>query len=704
MTTLPYLRMEDRLRPILDSIKQSGFLTVTDVLLAILKEPQPGDRTENVPIRVRSAEISKVKSQLSLILQAVLQQSEDAVDALGRNTRLCHLILPIITSRIQVEAAKISTQSKSLEAFTSIDIVGFNMASLDKELRSSAPMLFALLQQAFNLDRPEMTKPYLLATAISVLTYGRNRKCNYFQGCFGYFLLAANTGKRTVTVMSRIGLSVSFESLHRMQKAIATSIIKEYQQLARIRPWIISYDNMNYKASVKNQLLHKTDHMQNDTAGYIYFPCFEEDPIPKYHLREDSVDRLAALTLNQADLTLTKQDINYYRVVAKAIIFDVLDKYFPSFKSAYTKPAQKGGRDKDPPEYPRIHLIPLGKTAIYTLPTLDLNEARIDDTISIITTFLENIGVKANNMHDKVAMLKGDYLTVRNANIAMFQRQDADSRDDTLDYLEPVTGLFHTNACMQSIIIKAYWGKDKEPGSLSRMVNMSRNNRVKEKNKDFRAGRYFINQALDGHILAACFAAADKKLEQGMGPHITITFDRFKELTESKVTYNWDAIIDEVVDKVYNLNYVRGKRYDLETLDPIPLESRDPANENALLFIRDALSLRDYQHAIRAGDTGRIIKILQYWCIILQSTPNTNYAAELIHLVACFKKIWKKPLVDLWLRNCLVNPSGREGGWLECDLFGEYVIRENKARIKPSTNSASDDHNRTVNAVQVMLY
>jgi hypothetical protein len=37
-------------------------------------------------------------------------------------------------------------------------------------------------------------------------------------------------------------------------------------------------------------------------------------------------------------------------------------------------------------------------------------------------------------------------------------------------------------------------------------------------------------------------------------------------------------------------------------------------------------------------------------------------------------------------------------------LLGEYVIRENKNRIRPSTNSLSSDFNREVNARQVMTF
>lgn len=54
------------------------------------------------------------------------------------------------------------------------------------------------------------------------------------------------------------------------------------------------------------------------------------------------------------------------------------------------------------------------------------------------------------------------------------------------------------------------------------------------------------------------------------------------------------------------------------------------------------------------------------------------------------------------MRNCLVNPSGEKGKWMLDDLFGEYVVREIKLKINPSTNIRSDKHLCEVIGSQVM--
>jgi len=238
-------------------------------------------------------------------------------------------------------------------------------------------------------------------------------------------------------------------------QSIASSAWEEYRLKATKQPWILSYDNMNYHASVKMLLLHKTSHVQSDTAGYVYFPsstsCHATGSLP----RSISINRGNALLLMAEDLS--PDSMCYYQQSAKVHMYHTLRKYFP------TEISNSVARNKVDPEVitlQPIHLLPVRTTDIYTLPILDLNEALVDETIKILKAFVDELGIPlpVDSMADKIVLIKGDWLTIRNINLSLFQRHDAVNQEETFDFLERVMGLFHLQMNVLKLMIRNYWG------------------------------------------------------------------------------------------------------------------------------------------------------------------------------------------------------------------------------------------------------
>ena len=53
---------------------------------------------------------------------------------------------------------------------------------------------------------------------MSVLTYARSKNANLVQGNMGYFLNATCTSKHTIEVLHQLGVSISYESVLRIEK------------------------------------------------------------------------------------------------------------------------------------------------------------------------------------------------------------------------------------------------------------------------------------------------------------------------------------------------------------------------------------------------------------------------------------------------------------------------------------------------------
>ncbi|KAI5781360.1 hypothetical protein DFH27DRAFT_616856 [Peziza echinospora] len=321
------------------------------------------------------------------------------------------------------------------------------------------------------------------------------------------------------------------------------------------------------------------------------------------------------------------------------------------------------------PQIPVLNQLHVRKSEIYTMPILDMNEARVAANIEIIKAVMKEAGIGLDEgLEDKLVMFKGDWLTARNITKAVFERLEEVKPADSLQWVEPVIGLFHLQMNILKMLMTSHWGNGKEPASLNRFVMALGRNKsggVDESVKNFRASDRFFNDVLDGQIISKVMSKLNVESET--------------ELVE-RMCFDGEG----------------GK---------IPVEERDLVYENGLLFLQHGMSYREYAHAISCGDTGRVGCVLEVWTTLLQGSGKAvNYPAEVLHLMACLKRLWSPGLKSIWMRYCLVNPSGKAGGWMPDDLFCEYVIRENKAKFKASTNSSTDGFLREKVARQIISF
>lgn len=81
---------------------------------------------------------------------------------------------------------------------------------------------------------------------------------------------------------------------------------------------------------------------------------------------------------------------------------------------------------------------------------------------------------------------------------------------------------------------------------------------------------------------------------------------------------------------------------------------------------------------------------------MFQASGLNNYALETLELSASFRYEWSAELKEIYLNNCLVNMSGKVGGWMEVDRFQEHVVRIISQRWNPNGNDSSARYLREV--------
>lgn len=66
----------------------------------------------------------------------------------------------------------------------------------------------------------------------------------------------------------------------------------------------------------------------------------------------------------------------------------------------------------------------------------------------------------------------------------------------------------------------------------------------------------------------------------------------------------------------------------------------DAVFENACLFLRDALISREFNNAIKCGNSGRIVLVLKTWVLSFRGNSQTKYAYEMLHLIDNLTNVW----------------------------------------------------------------
>jgi hypothetical protein len=225
------------------------------------------------------------------------------------------------------------------------------------------------------------------------------------------------------------------------------------------------------------------------------------------------------------------------------------------------------------------------------------------------------------------------------------------------------------------MLYRTHLGKDEDKFSLRRWMKLVSRNRQKlwdggrELVKDFRSCLELFEIILDAHVLGAIASFCG----------INDTKDLAVRLSEADINLQIGALADYLIK--FNIVHNNRRRS----------SGRDKVHENLILFLQHALVLRNFTHAIKYGDPGRALTSISYMTVWFQASKQTNYASETLHLVACMRKIWSTRLQKFYKDHCLVNLSGKKGGFIADDNANEHVVREVKDFLTNHKGSADEN-------------
>jgi hypothetical protein len=133
-------------------------------------------------------------------------------------------------------------------------------------------------------------------------------------------------------------------------------------------------------------------------------------------------------------------------------------------------------------------------------------------------------------------------------------------------------------------------------------------------------------------------------------------------------------------------------------------QERDLKRENALLFVRNALSFRDFWIAGKYGDIGRCIHIMDIWTSQFIGAGQHRYAHELMEIKSGFKAEYHPGLKELIEKNWLINLHGKPGKWMPVDMQQEHMVLHIKELINPeSSHNLESYHRKTLTPLIMTL-
>lgn len=391
------------------------------------------------------------------------------------------------------------------------------------------------------------------------------------------------------------------------------------------------YDNINWIEKIAEQILGRSQAQENGTCATV-FPLFDAD---RHDMKTEdlftSIGAAGPLTVN--DILLTPEEQDLQRTYLIHTVLRILLKHGGESYSRFKKDIEACT--------PRSEAsIPLHKTDVYPLPTMNINEASVTGNAEVMEAIFTELGYPTDSPDflDEVRIVCGDQLSVSNLRSVTSNRLGHDTPSQTFANVVTVPGLFHAQIHILAGTFEAHWGSaegPQDPGSLHQHNTMlGRKPIVLSSLPPYRTCRDLLFVSLYARVIR-CLELVSKCDSLDEYPE-TVTFDQLYAHTSQIVDQYATA---EVASKLRS-SRAREARKGAAERQP----AGDTVFENAVLFMRDALLIREFTDAIKQGDSGRVILCLKTFALSYRGCGRTKYAGEMQHVIHNYTHVWPKPL------------------------------------------------------------
>ncbi|KAF9969246.1 hypothetical protein BGZ65_012118, partial [Modicella reniformis] len=197
---------------------------------------------------------SDVKASVNMFLShdgaaKIVKQWGKRLVRTSNDVHFVEVITDILVSRVHTELNRLA-QDESLRypasRITQSAISSFSLEYINDRLCEAAPFLKRTLEGVSSANPRAIDDiPAFVSTMGAMILFLKSQQSNYLQMTIGVYLYSQGCSKSLVSVLSKIGLSVSQMTIHNALRTLTSDTVSQARVAILNHPWILLYDNIN---------------------------------------------------------------------------------------------------------------------------------------------------------------------------------------------------------------------------------------------------------------------------------------------------------------------------------------------------------------------------------------------------------------------------------------------------------------------------
>ncbi|KAG2041279.1 hypothetical protein BDR03DRAFT_979686 [Suillus americanus] len=498
---------------------------------------------------------------------------------------------------------------------------------------------------------------------LSILMQSTNRRSNALQSILGIFLQSTHTPQKVIDTLSRIGISISTDSINAAIRSLSAESQNTLQSIGKSLLASYAYDNFDVDLKSQVPQAEKSHESLKHLTSGLLFPlehgvttddlkCSEElwrqsalnpraqlSTLPPKRSWKDLL-HIHPESCNEFTPQLSRRD----RFNARMFLSDLCEHgplYFQQFRSDISEPEA-------------VEEIPLIKTPITAARAMDVNNSTVSGNIRAVEELLAQGGIydpdadilDNPDISQYVILVHGDLGTGERLQSAQLRRSLESTPWNRFQHIIFIPGLFHLKmACADAIwrtFLQPLSAREDET-SLMRDETGTYCSKPGFRRTHQLIGHAGICRRLDcwrAHVAAMDPSHASLEAFAASEP----------TLDELKNTANEMA-----------LKYVANHK--LLQMRRKPREQRDMQHENALLLNKYFLLYEELSYSMNRGDIGHVETCIVAWIPILQATGKHKYATHMTNFLINTHFVFPAGLKHAVRYHILVNLNGKAMKW-----------------------------------------